>query len=518
MKTNLCNDYFPRRLRPNFSLNGVPIPKELKKDHGFAHLPNKFNILMILFNETEKILQAAHGRDQRKTFDELSSNVEKNTKKKFTEKHLAQIVSLYPTAYILRWERARDRRAIQLGLWELVIQPNLIGNKDLSPFVDIYLASISSLPNTPLLNSPNKFVEEDEKSLNNKWAMPNSVSSSPNKRPPSLTPVKLISPLKSPSRKDCNIFSPKKPRNAVIFSTPIPDTRIKMDANRLKWRKLIFRHALVSKVREAHANFLEENKLEFDDSQSLHPEFKKAINELVGDILTDGAIPSRPKSSGANLQTTDIRMFLKSVKKETKIEREKTPERPNQEQKIEGPPTLLKKLTVSSEPQTPKQCDDSNSAPPMTPLQERLKAKFTANENARKGGLSGMQKRRALLNRLENSILEVIRAHLNLEQRFSVGLSERGLLQKLGKEITSASLLEHLQLVCDLISQEGPKICWIETLISTENGQKKELNYFKISQELGPEWVNVAFDVVRKELGILEMKMRALRRSPSSCF
>uniref|UniRef100_A0A915M4D3 CDT1 Geminin-binding domain-containing protein n=1 Tax=Meloidogyne javanica TaxID=6303 RepID=A0A915M4D3_MELJA len=331
MKTNLCNDYFPRRLRPNFSLSGcVPIPKELKRDHGFAHLPNKFNILMTLFNETEKILQAAHGRDQRKTFDELSANVEKNTKKKFTEKHLAQIVSLYPTAYTLRWERARDRRAIQLGLWELVIQPNLIGNKDLSPFVDSFLASISSLPNTPLLNSPNKFGEEDDKLSNNKWAMPN-----------------------------------------------------------------------------------------------------------IGDILTDGAIPSRPKSCGANLQTTDIRMFLKSVKKETKIEREKTPERPNQEQKIEGPPTLFKKLAVSSEPQTPKQCDDSKSLPPMTPIQERLRAKFTANEKAQKGGLSIMEKRRALLNRLDKSILEVIRAHLNLEQRFSVGLSEKSLLQKLGKEITS---------------------------------------------------------------------------------
>uniref|UniRef100_A0A914LBF6 CDT1 Geminin-binding domain-containing protein n=1 Tax=Meloidogyne incognita TaxID=6306 RepID=A0A914LBF6_MELIC len=518
MKTNLCNDYFPRRLRPNFSLSGVPIPKELKRDHGFAHLPNKFNILMTLFNETEKILQAAHGRDQRKTFDELSANVEKNTKKKFTEKHLAQIVSLYPTAYTLRWERARDRRAIQLGLWELVIQPNLIGNKDLSPFVDSFLASISSLPNTPLLNSPNKFGEEDDKLSNNKWAMPNSVSSSPNKRPPSLTPVKLISPLKSPARKDCNIFSPKKPRNAVIFSSPIPDTRVKMDANRLKWRKLIFRHSLVGKVREAHSKFLEEKKFEFDDNQNLHPEFKKSINELVGDILTDGAIPSRPKSCGANLQTTDIRMFLKSVKKETKIEREKTPERPNQEQKIEGPPTLFKKLAVSSEPQTPKQCDDSKSLPPMTPIQERLRAKFTANEKAQKGGLSIMEKRRALLNRLDKSILEVIRAHLNLEQRFSVGLSEKSLLQKLGKEITSASLLEHLQLVCDLIPQKEPKICWLETLISTENDQNKESNYFKISQELGPEWVNLAFDVVKKELGLLEMKMRALRRSPSSCF
>jgi len=114
-----------------------------------------------------------------------------------------------------------------------------------------------------------------------------------------------------------------------LFSSPIPDTRVKMDANRLKWRKLIFRHSLVGKVREAHSKFLEEKKcfnfkfllkikkkflVEFDDNQNLHPEFKKSINELVGDILTDGAIPSRPKSCGANLQTTDIRMFLKVFK------------------------------------------------------------------------------------------------------------------------------------------------------------------------------------------------------------
>lgn len=78
------------------------------------------------------------------------------------------------------------------------------------------------------------------------------------------------------------------------------------------------------------------------------------------------------------------------------------------------------------------------------------------------------------------------------------------------------SLLEHLQLVCDLIPE--PKICWIETLHITENGQKKESNYFKISPEFGPEWVNEAFNAVRKELKNLEMKMHTLRRSPSSCF
>lgn len=66
--------------------------------------------------------------------------------------------------------------------------------------MDCYLASISSLPNTPILN---------EKSSD--------LSSSPNKRPPPLTPVKLISPIKSPARRDFNVFSPKKPRNTIIY-------------------------------------------------------------------------------------------------------------------------------------------------------------------------------------------------------------------------------------------------------------------------------------------------------------
>lgn len=34
----------------------VPYPKELKTDYGFSHLPEKFNILVTLFNEMEKVL------------------------------------------------------------------------------------------------------------------------------------------------------------------------------------------------------------------------------------------------------------------------------------------------------------------------------------------------------------------------------------------------------------------------------------------------------------------------------
>ena len=45
-----------------------------------------------------------------------------------------------------------------------------------------------------------------------------------------------------------------------LSSTPVLDRRIRMDANRLKWRKLIFRHLLVERVREAHRKFLAEHK------------------------------------------------------------------------------------------------------------------------------------------------------------------------------------------------------------------------------------------------------------------
>ena len=86
-----------------------------------------------------------------------------------------------------------------------------------------------------------------------------------------------------------------------------------MDANRLKWRKLIFRHLLVNRVREVHNTFLRDNKLTFDDDQSVHDWFKEVMDELVPDIPTEGAIPLRRKlnmSPSRNVQTTDIRSFL----------------------------------------------------------------------------------------------------------------------------------------------------------------------------------------------------------------
>ena len=61
-----------------------------------------------------------------------------------------------------------------------------------------------------------------------------------------------------------------------------------------------------------------------------------------------------------------------------------------------------------------------------------------------KAGFPELQKRRAMLNKLVNEnneggngggILEVIRAHLNLEQKHSVGLDDAQLLSKLGREI-----------------------------------------------------------------------------------
>ena len=137
---------------------------------------------------------------------------------------------------------------------------------------------------------------------------------------------------------------------------------------------------------------------------------------------------------------------MQSVKCKTPAaEREKTPE--------SRPPPLVTKSEPKNIMSTPRTQRTIKFEPdtPKTPLEERvsvfaylyasfhfqLKAKFAANEAARKAGLPDMQKRRAMLHKLDSTILEVLRAHLNLEQRFSVGLTDRTLLQKMGREINA---------------------------------------------------------------------------------
>jgi hypothetical protein len=163
------------------------------------------------------------------------------------------------------------------------------------------------LEKTATTKSPNKEEEEavdssGEKSTKNGWAIPADESQqpqlqqqspgkqmSPGKRTPlPLSPVKLISPMKRIRANAADFIyrsSPTKPvssraQRTIAFwfafgasvlmlskilkfsssSTPVLDRRIRMDANRLKWRKLIFRHLLVERVREAHRKFLTEHK------------------------------------------------------------------------------------------------------------------------------------------------------------------------------------------------------------------------------------------------------------------
>jgi hypothetical protein len=69
-------------------------------------------------------------------------------------------------------------------------------------------------------------------------------------------------------------------------------------------------------------------------------------------------------------------------------------------------------------------------------VMERLVAKFAAIEAAKRAGVPEMQHRRTMLHRLI-FILEIVRAHLNLEQRYSVCVGDKILLQKLGSEMGS---------------------------------------------------------------------------------
>jgi len=61
----------------------------------------------------------------RLTFAFIAGNVEKNTKRTFTQLHLAQLLAVYPQAYSARWECRSNGTRAQMAIPELVLQPNL---------------------------------------------------------------------------------------------------------------------------------------------------------------------------------------------------------------------------------------------------------------------------------------------------------------------------------------------------------------------------------------------------------
>lgn len=113
---------------------------------------------------------------------------------------------------------------------------------------------------------------------------------------------------------------------------------------------------------------------------------------------------------------------------------------------VKSEPQTPKNILVKAEPQTPKtpfeqrvRMDGCNRCN----VQNQLKAKFAAKAAIRNVNVSELQKRRGMLYRMkDDGILEMIRAHLNLNQSTTIGLANRELLQKLEMKLTHVRSLD----------------------------------------------------------------------------
>lgn len=70
-------------------------------------LPYKYRCLAEIFRAMETASQIMHNRKETVTFNKLKPAVEKMLKRNFTERHLAQIVKLYPDSYLLKPEKLK---------------------------------------------------------------------------------------------------------------------------------------------------------------------------------------------------------------------------------------------------------------------------------------------------------------------------------------------------------------------------------------------------------------------------
>lgn len=114
----------PRSLSPP-NLNSPPA-----KDRGLE-LPKKYLQLATTFNHLETVITIMYNRQETCTFDKAKQGVQKLTKKDFDLSHLAQILTIYPNAYKLNYEKLTSigRLNVTWNGLQLVIKPNVLSNK-----------------------------------------------------------------------------------------------------------------------------------------------------------------------------------------------------------------------------------------------------------------------------------------------------------------------------------------------------------------------------------------------------
>uniref|UniRef100_A0A8C5S547 Chromatin licensing and DNA replication factor 1 n=1 Tax=Laticauda laticaudata TaxID=8630 RepID=A0A8C5S547_LATLA len=90
-------------------------------------LPYKYNVLAEMFRSTDTIVAMMFNRLEAVTFAKVKQGVQEMTRKRFEERHLGQIKTVYPGSYILRQERNIPTFGGpgKQGTYQLTIEPEL---------------------------------------------------------------------------------------------------------------------------------------------------------------------------------------------------------------------------------------------------------------------------------------------------------------------------------------------------------------------------------------------------------
>ncbi|KAI1733199.1 DNA replication factor CDT1 like domain-containing protein [Ditylenchus destructor] len=412
------------------TITASKLKPEIIKNFGHP-LPKKYENLLHLFVEMEKIVSIKYGRDMRITFDDVAKNVIKNTKISFNETTLAQIMGVFGTAYDLRWDKHRQPIGkAQVGKqFDLIILPNL--KNDLDPYLkenileDLKIKS----PVKPLFSPPKSAISPTKQ-----FARPKRIDrTSFDIIPPAI----LISPRKlqsSPIRKE---FEAKDElqlvtRDSFRIVTP---THLISPTKQVE-KVYIKRSPLKSMPNTPNRRvFVSDPKprmgvsLQLD--QLLHPDFE--LDKILD--IKSGVIPQMPN---VDTPLRTMRDFFGTVDKVILPK--------------EGTPT---KEAQSILPNSPEKSTKVS-------LLERIKAKELALKAAKEQHDPTIDRRISALHFLKQSMVEVICSHFRTSKVSAMNLpTVRERVNISCGPIDKDNFMEYIDVLCNV----APRYCSKETFI-----------------------------------------------------
>ena len=116
----------PQKASAAFNLSSFtltsPFKSPIKSRIADLSLPDKYLELASVFDSLEVVVSQLHNRSVACTFDKVRLNYQKLTKKVLDLKQIAQILTIFPNAYLVRSEKSTDDVS-------LLLKPNIVSSK-----------------------------------------------------------------------------------------------------------------------------------------------------------------------------------------------------------------------------------------------------------------------------------------------------------------------------------------------------------------------------------------------------